>query len=575
MFDVTGEKYIDEIDTAADGSFAGNLPVGMYSYIVSTDDRLPAAMDASGQIKATPQPFAILDGMKSGVLVQMHATATIAVQARDEQGRLAPVKIQLIGHDARIDTPSGPIDGRNILYSLALGERVRVTAFDGTDRYIENAWWTADGRLEAPVRPGTYDVVITRGPEYEVAQQTVTIGAGQFATVQLSLKRSFDTPGWIAGDFHIHSAPSTDSGTPIIDRVTSCAAEGLEVAVATDHNYITDYAPVIASAKLDQWLLGIPGMELTTFEMGHFNGYPLKVDPGSTRGGEFVWAKQPPQKLFDQLRALAVDPANSVVQINHPRQQVLGYFAQFFVDAATAEPYTPTGILGVFAPYGDEFQAQNYSLDADAVELLTGRRIEDVHTYVAPNPLPPGPFPDPQPVSGTVVVGKDGRPLFPGVVETWFSMLDRGKRMTGMGTSDSHHLLGDEPGYARTLLYVGDGKDEIGEYSREDVIAAIRGHHALVTNAPFIDMKIGTAIPGDDVKQTGQVSVAIHVRAPSWAPVNRLVVYSNSAVIYDQPITTGTDYSTTVMFTPSNGADAWVVAEVKGDSNMFPVNSPT
>ena len=305
----------------------------MYRYLVSTDDRIASAIDSNGAIATTPQPFAISAGVSTGVFVQMHSPSTIAVQVVDELGRQAPVKIQLLGHDARINPASGPVDGRNILYSLGLGERVRVTAFDGTDRYIENAWWTVDGRLEAQVRPGTYDVVVTRGPEYEIATQTVTIGAGQFATAQMSLQRSFSTPGWIAGDFHVHSGPSTDSGLPIADRVASCAAEGLDVAVATDHNYITDYAPVIAAQKLDQWLLGIPGMELTTFEMGHFNGYPLKVDPGSTRGGEFVWAKQPPQKLFDQLRQLAIDPTNSIVQINHPRQQVLGYFAQFFVDA--------------------------------------------------------------------------------------------------------------------------------------------------------------------------------------------------------------------------------------------------
>lgn len=573
VFDATGTKYIDELDTDATGNFLAHLPIGMYRYLVSTDDRLPAAMESSGTISATPQPFSIAAEHKTGVLVQMHAPATIVVAAVDELGRHAPVKIQLIGHDARINPATGPIDGRNILYSFALGERVRPTAFDGTDRYIENAWWTTDGHLEAAVRPGTYDLVITRGPEYEIAKQTVTLRAGAFETARMQLTRAFETPGWIAGDFHIHSAPSTDSGTPIIDRVTSCAAEGLEVAVATDHNYITDYAPVIASSKLDKWLLGIPGMELTTFEMGHFNGYPLKVDPGSTRGGEFVWQKQPPQKLFDQLRALAVDPANAVVQVNHPRQTVLGYFAQFFIDAATAQPYAPTGILGIFAPYGDEFAASNYSFDFDAVELLTGRRIEDIHTFVAPNPLPPGPFPDPQPVPGQVVLGKDGRPTFPGVVETWFSMLDHGLRKTGMGTSDSHHMLGDEPGYARTLLFVGEGKDVPGAYSRDDVVAAVKQHHAIVTNAPFIDMKIGSAIPGDQISLPGAISIAIHVSAPSWAPVNHLTIYANSKVISDQAITTGTDFTTSIPFTPT--ADTWVVAEVSGVSNMFPVNSPT
>ena len=245
-------------------------------------------------------------------------------------------------------------------------------------------------------------------------------------------------------------------------------------------------------------------MELTTFEMGHFNGYPLKVDPGSTRGGEFLWAEQTPQQLFETLRGLAVDPSDSIVQVNHPRQAVLGYFAQFFVDAATAEPYTPTGILGVFAPYGDEFKPENYSFDFDALELITGRRIEDIHTYKAPNPLPPGPFPDPQPVPGQV----DRRQAtaarrIPGMVETWFTMLDRGHKATGMGTSDSHHLLGDEPGYARTLLYVGQGKDVPGGYSRQDVIDAIRGHRAIATNAPFIDMTIDGHMIGDTFVQVG------------------------------------------------------------------------
>jgi hypothetical protein len=557
--DPTGTKFVDQLQTDANGNFLGNLPAGMYRYVAVTDDRT----------LTDPQTIAIAAGVPTGVLIQMHAPATIAVEVIDEIGRRAPAKIQLLGHDARIKG----VDGRGILYSLQLGERVRPTAFDGTDRYLEGAWWTKAGRLETTVKPGTYDIIISRGPEYEVTTQTITVGAGELATAQLDLARSFDTPGWVAGDFHIHAAPSTDSGTPIVDRVTSCAAEGLEVATSTDHNYITDYAPVIAANGLDQWLLGIPGMELTTFEMGHFIGYPLKVDPGSTRGGEFVWAKQPPKVLFDTLRNLAIDPTNAIVTVAHPRQTVLGYWAQFFVDQDTAQPYVPTGIMGVFAPYGDEFQASNYSTDYDAVELLTGRRFEDIHTFVAPNPLPPGPFPDPQPVPGQVVVGKDGRPQFPGTVETWMTMLDRGLRPTGMGTSDSHHLLGDEPGYARTLLYLGDGKDVPGGYSRDDIVAAIKQHHTITTNAPFVDMRIGNAMTGDDISKTGPIEVDIHVRAPSWAPVDHLKVYSNSTVIADMPIATGTDFTTKVTFTPTG--DAWVVAEVTGSANMFPVLTPT
>jgi hypothetical protein len=230
--------------------------------------------------------------------------------------------------------------------------------------------------------------------------------------------------------------------------------------------------------------------------------------------------------------------------------------------------------MAVFSPYGDEFQPTHYSSDFDAIELITGRRIEDVHSYRAPNPLPMGPFPDPQPVPGQIVIGKDGRPQFPGVVETWFTMLDRGHKATGLGASDSHRLLGDEPGYARTLVYVGPGNDVPGGYSRDDVVGAIKHHHAIATNAPFIDMRVDGKIVGDLVTdKSGTINIELDISAPSWAQVDHLVVYSNSAVVDDEPIATGTHFKKTVTIHPAK--DAWVVAEVTGTQNMFPVLSPT
>jgi hypothetical protein len=554
---------IDQIETDADGGFLAHLAPGAYKYKVLADDRLTTEV-ATMTITANGQ---------TGVLVPMKSPATLVVTVIDEQGRHAPVKVSLIG---KFDAANKGKDPRSFLYSLQLGERKRPTAFDGGDRFIEGAWWTKDGRVTAQVRPGTYDVVVSRGPEYEMTIKTVVLGDGAFASEQLVLKSAFPSDGWIAGDFHIHAAPSTDSGLPIEERVISCAAEGLEVAIATDHNFITDYAPAIAASGLDPWLLGIPGMELTTFEMGHFNGYPLAIDPGSTRGGEFLWAGQTPQSLFDQLRKLAVESGQGIVQINHPRQQVLGYFAQFFVDADTAEPYTPAGLLGVFAPYGDEFRPENFSYDFDAIELITGRRIEDVHTFRAPTPLPPGPFPDPQPVPGEIVVGKDNHAQFPGVVETWFTMLDRGHKATGMGTSDSHHTLGDEPGYARTMLFVGSGKDTPGGFTRSDVVEAIKKHRAITTNAPFVEMTIGTGKIGDTiVAQGGGIDVRVRVRTASWAKVDHLVIYANSAIVADQviPAAQGADYETMVHLNLTK--DSWVVAEATGSGNMFPVSTPT
>jgi len=166
-------------------------------------------------------------------------------------------------------------------------------------------------------------------------------------------------------------------------------------------------------------------------------------------------------------------------------------------------------------------------------------------------------------------------PSFPGVVETWFTLLDRGHRATAMGVSDSHHLLGDEPGYARTLLYVGAGKDMPGGFTRDDVIDAVRGHRAITTNAPFVELTIGDARIGDTITALGgSVDVDVHVRSPSWGAVDRLVVYANSQIVAEQaiPASQGTDYQTTVHL--QLAIDSWVVAEATGTGNLFPVVSP-
>jgi hypothetical protein len=561
VFDSKG-GYMTQAAVDETGAFHASLQPGDYTFSIVTGDRPTTA----------PKMIRVVAAQKSPVRVEVPPPGAIAITVLDELGRRAPVKVTLIGN---FDASNRGKDPRTFLYSLALGERKRPTAFDGGTEFIENQWTTPDGVLRATARPGKYDLVVSRGPEYQLLRVPIELISGGFVTKQLRLTREFSTPGWVAGDFHLHASPSTDSDLSLDERVISCAAEGLDVAAATDHNFVTDYRPYIAGNKLDDWLVGLPGMELTTFEAGHFNGYPLRVDAGSTRGGEFTWTNQPPQKLFDQLRNdLAAEPGKGIVQINHPRQTVLGYFAQFFLDSETGEPYSPTGIIGVFAPYGDEFKADKFSYDFDAIELITGKREQDVHTFVAPTPLPPGPFPDPQPVAGQIVRGPDGRPNFPGTVESWFTLLDRGHRSTGVGTSDSHGVLAEEPGYARTMIFVGAGKDGPGGFSGSDVVTAIRNHHAIATTAPFIEMTVGDGQIGDTIKAGPRVTVNVRVRSPSWAPVDNVILYSNSAIVGQQtiPAALGTDYQ--AQFTIDLPKDSWVVAEATGSKNMFPIVAP-
>lgn len=554
---------VTQAESDARGAFRFKLPPGAYRYRVVTGDRPTTEAVA----------FSIAAAHVTSALIQLPSPARLVLSVLDERGRHAPAKVTLVG---RYGMEHVGKDTRTFLYSVPLGERRRPTGFDGTDRFIENAWWTKDGRLDVAVAPGTYEVVVSRGPEYELTRRSVELRAGALVAEQLRLVRAFASPGWVSGDFHLHSSPSTDSDVPLDVRVTTCAAEGLEVATSTDHNFISDYRPVIAREGLAPWLLGIAGMELTPFEMGHFNGYPLRVDPGSTRGGEFEWVGKPPQVLFDQLRGeLAAYPGETIVQVNHPRQSVLGYFSQFSVDAENGQPYAPSGLTGVFAPYGPEFAAQNFSYDFDAIEVITGKHQEHLHTFRAPSLLPPGPYPDPQPVAGEILRGSDGRPQFPGTIESWFAMLDRGHTASAMGTSDTHGLLFEEPGYARTFLFVGDGKDELGRFDERDVVRAIAAHRTVASNGPFVEMVVAgserAGAIGETVRAAGDAEVTVTVRAPSWAPVDRVVLWSNSGKVGERSVPAGEGTDARLTFRLACAADCWVVAEVTGSASMFPV----
>lgn len=63
-----------------------------------------------------------------------------------------------------------------------------------------------DGAYEAQLPAGTYEVVVTRGPEYRAYRGAVEIRGGDTRTVSVALQRYVDLParGWFSGDSHIH-----------------------------------------------------------------------------------------------------------------------------------------------------------------------------------------------------------------------------------------------------------------------------------------------------------------------------------------------------------------------------------
>jgi hypothetical protein len=390
--------------TNKQGQFLFSLPAGHYCYRIR----------AEGRPLSEYTHFEVAD---ERVLLQPKARAPATVEARvvDANGTPIPAKLMLVGtHEFK-----GEMLKRHYLYDLEAGESWRTSdmvpdeADDPQTRtYLEAiAYGSSEGKIRLEARPGTYDVFFSRGTEYELVKHAaVELVPGEVRRMQITLERQIDPKGYLSGDFHMHARGSIDSGLNFDDRVISIAAEGVEVVASTDHNHVSDYEPYILRNELHPWLKSVVGVELTTFEFGHFNAFPLDYEVGSVTGGAVPWQRLPPQKIFDELRSRgSLDEENTIIQVNHPRDSILGYFGQYSVDPFTTKislPFqsarglldkatttlsTPTGAsymrncrLQDVDCRGNQNYESTFSWDFDAIEIFNGKHLDQLRHYRIP-----------------------------------------------------------------------------------------------------------------------------------------------------------------------------------------------
>src|SRR3569623_2232512 len=121
---------------------------------------------------------------------------------------------------------------------------------------------TGLGAAHVPL--GTYDVPISRGPEWDIATiRKAMIGAAG-AVVTARLSHVVDTTGGISADFHVHAARSTDSRVPMQHRIFEFVADDVQMIVATAHNVVSDYDPFIRELGAGAFITSAIGAEQPT-----------------------------------------------------------------------------------------------------------------------------------------------------------------------------------------------------------------------------------------------------------------------------------------------------------------------
>jgi hypothetical protein len=598
--------YVASARTAAQGRYSMPVPPGKYR--ASASDKVRSASRSADLVD-------VAEGGVANIDLAMERPATLSVSVHDERGRPLPSKISV---EATYDH-QGAEPPRDFLYDLKIGERARPSDLDpdaadpASRRYLETSFFAVGGAATKAVKAGTYKVYASRGIEYDLASEDVVLAAGEDKQVRLTLHQVLPTPGYVSTDLHVHSVNSVDSDMPLAERVSSYAAEGVDFLASTDHNYVSDFGPTVEGLALSDWLKTTVGLELTSLEMGHFNAFPLKVAPGPVTHGSFDWFRRPPGELFANLRSLGKNPQETLVQVNHPRDSIMGYFTQFNMGAYTGKPQPFTGSFhldtepaadGTPSPYAPE----NFSLDFEIIEVFNGKHLELVHNYRVP--VDPGPGDEPSadvttcpakdplvgclPAVGQVAersvklpdggVSAETEPLYPGGLDDYYTLVGKVKKLTAVGNSDSHGASA-EAGLPRTYVWVGDSADgSMRGLDEASVMKGLKEHRAYVTNGPIIGLTVNDQPIGSEVVSAdGTARVHVTVQAAPWVDVTQVVVKRGGKDIAKEPevlevipVPSSTELSRLdVTRTYSNlPDDSFVVIEVSGGKSMWPVFTP-
>ncbi len=447
----------------------------------------------------------------AGSLRELRRLCVVEVGVHDGQGVAIPARLTVL--DAK-------------------GDFAPIYYGNGPDQAVRKGiCYVARGKGRFEVPEGAYVVHATRGPEYGHAYMPLQAEYNQRSTVSLVLPREVKTEGLVSLDAHIHTLTFSGHGDASMrERMITLAGEALDVAIATDHNHQTDYAPMQKQMQLDGHFRSVVGNEVTT-KSGHFNAWPL---PAFVKGEseEARNAKRPEWRIYDWVRLIRGirKKGAQIVVLNHPRW-----------------PGIERGPFGVqrLNRYSGDRSTGPRSLDFDGMELVNSTALLDNAEYL---------------------------------LRDWFALLNHGESIVAIGSSDSH-TVADAVGQGRN--YVVSSKDAVPELDLEEITKNLRTGRSSVSLGI-----IGTCVVNERFRMGDLASIApgtfhlnFRVRAASFVRPDLARVYVDGILVARKKIEAPAKGATDLLLDfeiPTPAHDAWVVCLATGEKTgrYWPIQKP-
>ena len=523
--DAVGGKIADIVSAwvaDAAGCYQGDLPVGTFAVAAGREG---TPYEGGGALPAL-HSLTITNGGLTVQDIALPATGRVHVAVADPAlagSTSIPARITVVGFDPSPE----PVILFNFFFTSDGGTFNDITK-DPLPFGVSAVKYTgADGIVDFDLEPGDYQLFVSRGSEYSLFDQAINVVPGVTTNVAAQITRVLDTAGFVSSDFHVHSINSPDSRISLKRRVDQFSGEGVENYIATDHDARTDPKPTIQAEGLTAWLMGTIGEEITTFDTGHYNGYPLGQDPVRPSGGSTDWARPaPPGMDFPSLGAFIRSPAeieaevagqlasdgsllntapNLTVQINH----IDSHFEPLKIDTSVTPP---SSFLGPGEPeiFRLDPSVTNFFHAFPALELWNGSNRNQQGEFI------------------------DLR------IGIWMNLLNQGFTTTFIADTDTHTFLNLRTAGART--WTASPTDAPDQIDPNDVAGSVRAGRATggqgvfvktrlrETDTPTNEASLGwTGTTSISTAGDGNVTLVIDVQTPIWAQFDSVEIYANAS----------------------------------------------
>jgi hypothetical protein len=450
---------------------------------------------------------------ENSCLLKAPPEGKVKISIRNKVGAFVPGKTTFFGLGATSTPyfkPENPLETNN------------------THEYFKNSCFPQAEGLEVDLPVGTYMISASRGPEYTLDRRVVEVLKDSLQDLSFQIDKIIETTDLISVDLHMHTLNSDGSMT-IAERIKSVVAEGVDVAVSTDHNYISDYPSVLKKLGLSEYISVLIGQEVTPLDvnqvdMPEFNRFPLRLrknEPGNGAIDLGFYENNTPIIVESRRK----DP-KALIQVNHPRRRGYGYFTYYQLDPETAA----TALKG-------------FDTSFDLLEVMNGPFFSHDKN-------------------------KNSE-----VIADWLHLLNRGYYFPIMGSSDSHGIDRKEPGYARTYVFY-DGAKGTG-LELETLLRAMKKGRSFISNGPVVQFMVNRQyLPGDTfTDRDGTLDILIEVQSAPWVSVDEIRVIINGERKIILPVKAPGEqilkFQDKIRLNIKH--DSYIAIEVLGNKTLFPV----